>query len=42
MGIQGVNRGQGSLYKQIDKKIIGYGQNGRIPHPAKERYFYTK
>ena len=28
MGIQGVNRGQGSLYKQIDKKVVGYGQNG--------------
>lgn len=28
MGIQGVNRGQGSLYKQIDKKVVGYSQNG--------------
>ena len=28
MGIQGINRGQGSIYKQLGKKVLGYEING--------------
>lgn len=28
MGIQGINRGQGSIYKQLGKKVLGYELNG--------------
>ena len=28
MSIQGINRGQSSLYKQIGKKVLGYELNG--------------
>ena len=44
MGIQGINRGQGSIYKQLGKKVLGYEIIGefRILQEKKDTFTLSK